>query len=257
MQEIRQLVSSLKRIMRSRGITYASLAQALGISEASVKRTFSQRTFTLDRLAKICEVLDLSIYELARTARLAEDDLPKELSAEQENALAADPLLLAYFYLLINGWRPARIAGHFKMPRPRHTKLLIRLDRLALIRLLPGNQVVLVTSRTIEWRPDGPVRALYESLVLREFLNFSFDKPTERYRFASAELSSASAQLLARKVDRLVREFDEMAELDLTLPASKKTGVGLLIGQRPWAFWSVLAAVGADEVAVGGPSYSQ
>ncbi|MEM7706898.1 MAG: helix-turn-helix transcriptional regulator [Pseudomonadota bacterium] len=246
MQEVRQLVAGLKRIMKSRGITYASLAEALGISEASVKRTFSQQTFTLERLAKICEVLDLSLYELTRTARLAEDSLPAQLTDEQESALAENPQLLCYFYLLLNGWRPARLKGHFGVSTPRHTKLLLELGRLGLIRVLQGNQVVLVTSRNIEWQPGGPVRRLYESIVLREFLNFRFQGASDRYRFASAELSGASAQLLARKVDRLVREFDEMAELDMTLPAGKKSGVGLLIAQRPWAFWSILAEVGAD-----------
>ena len=41
------LVESLKRELRARNITYAAVARRLGMSEASVKRMFSQREFVL------------------------------------------------------------------------------------------------------------------------------------------------------------------------------------------------------------------
>ena len=45
-----QLIDALKRVLKSRRLTYADLAAGVGLSEASVKRLFSQRTFTLERL---------------------------------------------------------------------------------------------------------------------------------------------------------------------------------------------------------------
>jgi len=44
------LVETLKRVLKGRGITYAQVAERLRLSEASVKRMFSRRDFTLQRL---------------------------------------------------------------------------------------------------------------------------------------------------------------------------------------------------------------
>ena len=44
------LVDALKRALKGKGITYAAVAEGLGLSEASVKRMFSRRDFTLQRM---------------------------------------------------------------------------------------------------------------------------------------------------------------------------------------------------------------
>jgi hypothetical protein len=44
------LVESLKRMLKGRATTYARVAAGLGLSEASVKRMFSRRDLTLQRL---------------------------------------------------------------------------------------------------------------------------------------------------------------------------------------------------------------
>jgi len=50
------LVDTLKRILKGRGITYATVAAGLGLSEASVKRMFSRRDLTLQRLEDVCRI---------------------------------------------------------------------------------------------------------------------------------------------------------------------------------------------------------
>ena len=60
------LVETMKKVLKARGMTYADLALALHVSTATVKRQFSQRTFTLERLEEILKVLEIDFYELAR-----------------------------------------------------------------------------------------------------------------------------------------------------------------------------------------------
>jgi transcriptional regulator with XRE-family HTH domain len=50
------LVDVLKRELRARGVTYAQVARKLRLSEASIKRMFSKRDFTLKRLDEICQL---------------------------------------------------------------------------------------------------------------------------------------------------------------------------------------------------------
>ena len=62
----REIVETLKRVLKARSMTYADLAAALRVSTPTVKRLFSQRTFTLERLEEILRVLEMDFYELAR-----------------------------------------------------------------------------------------------------------------------------------------------------------------------------------------------
>src|SRR6266516_3038868 len=92
------LVTTLKKLLRSQGFAYARVAQRVHLSEASVKRLFSRRTFTLARLEEFCGLLDIDFFELARIARGRAADV-HQMTLKQEEALAHDEKLLALFYL--------------------------------------------------------------------------------------------------------------------------------------------------------------
>ena len=96
-----QLIATLKKVLKSRGRTYADLALGLGLSEASIKRLFSEKTFTLQRLEEVCRYLEMDIFELARMAR-GESDAVRQMTMAQEELLASDRKLLGLFYLLMN-----------------------------------------------------------------------------------------------------------------------------------------------------------
>ncbi len=55
-------------------------------------------------------------------------------------------------------------------------------------------------------------------------------------RFETGELSESSMKILARRIQKLVKQCDELAELDMALPAESKQSVVLLVAFRPWIF---------------------
>lgn len=93
MSQTQELLRTLKKCLRAKGLGYRDVAKALDISEASVKRIFSQSTFTLPRLEQVCRFLDMSIYDLARQTRLGTDDEITRLTLEQELGLTKDSTL--------------------------------------------------------------------------------------------------------------------------------------------------------------------
>ena len=240
MSQTRQWTDTLKRCLKTRGLTYRDVAKALNLSEASIKRLFSERSFSLRRLEQICQLMDMSFSDLARLNELRYEERLTVLSIEQESALADDAILLSYFYLLLNGWKKGRIAKRFDLEEPRQIRLLARLDRLGLIELQPGNRVRLLTARRIQWRRGGPVRRLYEREVKQAFLKDSFARGVAHFGFESAELAPESARLILRRLTRLTRDFDEMAEMDQNLQATEKRGYGLMVAIRPWAYWNIV-----------------
>ncbi len=246
MSQTQNLLQSLKKCLRARGLTYRDVAVALEISEPSVKRIFSEQTFSLQRLEDVCRFLDLSFYDLARMTRHDGEEEITQLTLQQERGLANDPLVLTYFYLLLTGRTPAKISKEFGLDAQQQTSMLVRLSKLKLVELLSNNNGRLLTGRRIDWRRDGPIRKLYQRQVQSAFMESKFDGGDEMFRFDTGELSAASVSVLTKKFEKLSQEFDEFAELDISTPAAKKKAYGLMLGFRPWTFWQILESTAND-----------
>ena len=63
-RQVSKILNALKLTMRSKGITYKTLANKLGCSEPSVKRIFSTEKVSFERVEEICDLVGLSILEL-------------------------------------------------------------------------------------------------------------------------------------------------------------------------------------------------
>jgi DNA-binding Xre family transcriptional regulator len=234
--ETARIMASLKRLMRSRAMTYAGLAQRIGLSEASVKRIFSRATLTLARLDQICQALDTSIQEITRLAGDQVAESSESLTIRQEEALAADPNLLACFYLVASGREGSEIVAELGADERKVRRWYVQLQALGLIEMRSGLRARARTTTAIKWREHGPVSRLYARQVRQEFLQSPFSGAIEALHFRSSELSEASCRVLMRKLERLATEFRDLAELDRGLPSRDKRSMGLLLATRPWVF---------------------
>jgi DNA-binding Xre family transcriptional regulator len=231
-----RIINSLKRLMKSRQITYRELARRIQLSEASVKRIFSRATMTLARLDDICQALEVSLSDLVRITAEQSTDAPELLTLEQEKALAADPNLLACFYLLANGRSGRDVTVELGVDERAVRRWMVRLDALRLIEMRSKLRARTRAASVIAWRRDGPLRILYEKQVRQEFLQTAFARSGEALHFLSAELSEASSKVLLRKMERIAGEFRDLAELDRSVPAKEKRSIAALLAVRPWVF---------------------
>lgn len=234
--EAARIVESLKRIMKSRSVTYSRLARGIDLSEASVKRIFSRGTLTLDRLQQICFSLGITIQEVVRLASELDSDTPDVLTLEQEDVLAADFNLLACFYLLANGRTGREVAEELRSDERQVRKWFVRLHSLGLIQLQDGMRAKARVTSAIVWCKDGPVRRAYEERARMEFMQSPFSGASELQHFRSAELSEASWRVFLRKLERLTAEFRDLAEIDRSLPSREKRSVAIMLAARPWVF---------------------
>ena len=153
MSQTSQLIDTLKKILRERKITYADVATHLNLSEANVKRMFSKRHFTLNRLEAICSLANADLGYLI--TRMHEGSMIiDELTLEAEQDLIANIKLLLMAQLLINRWTLDDIVSVYNFDEHEATRLLAKLDRLGFIELLPGNRVRTLVSRNFKWMRD-------------------------------------------------------------------------------------------------------
>jgi transcriptional regulator with XRE-family HTH domain len=228
------LVESLKRELKARNITYAEVAARLRVSEASVKRMFSQKEFTLSRLDAICEVAGIEFSDLARTLA-AQDAVISQLTYEQEKEFVDNPRLMLVALCTLNHWSFEQIVSFYDIDPPECTRLLARLDRLKFIELLPRNRVRLLVSRAFAWIPDGPIQRLFKEHFATDFFGSRFDGEHEVMVLANGALSAASLSALLARLRRTAAEFAELRGDDAALPASARSQITLLLAARPWA----------------------
>jgi len=227
------LVETLKRILKGQGITYAQLAPQLRLSEASVKRMFSRRDFTLQRLEDVCRVAGIDFADLAREAA-GEGARVTQLSVEQEREIVSDPKMLMVALCAVGNWTFDEIVDTYAITPQECVGYLARLDRHRIIELQPGNRIRPLISRTFAWLPDGPIQRFFRERVENEFLSSAFDRPGEVFLFVSGMLSRDSMTELCARLRRVAREFAELHRDDLTLPLASRYGTSLLLATRAW-----------------------
>ncbi|MFI4968446.1 MAG: helix-turn-helix domain-containing protein [Gammaproteobacteria bacterium] len=235
MAQSAQLIEALKASLKAQGLTYADVARSLKLSEASIKRCFSEQGFTLERLEQICGLAGLEISDLVELA--AEQRPPfTSLTPEQEEALLQDPKLLLMTFLVLSHWQFADILKSYQLTEHEAIQLLSRLDRLGLIDLLPGNRIKLLTARNFSWRKDGPMQQFFEREVLRDFLASRFNGARDEMKFVGGLLSWASLERVQQGMNSLAREFNELVAADSKLPLEERFSCAALFAARPWVF---------------------
>ena len=227
------LVDSLKRELRARNITYAAVAARLGMSEASVKRMFSRKAFTLARLDAICELAGMEFSDLARTLS-SQDAVISQLSYEQEKEFVDNHKLMLVALCTLNHWSFQQIVAVYDLDAAECTRLLARLDRLKFIELMPNNRIRLLVSRAFAWIPDGPIQRLFKEQVHGDFFGSRFDGDDELLVLNNAALSRSSVSTLLARLRKTAAEFCGMRSDDASLPLRERAPVTLLLAARPW-----------------------
>lgn len=227
------IVDSLKRALKARGITYAELATRIDMSEASVKRMFSQRNFTLQRLDEILQAAKLDIQDISLHAQ---DDakLISRLTWEQEEEIINNPKLFIVAVSALNLIPVEHIVRVYQVTEAEVVIQLARLDKLGFLELLPNNRVKLLVSRTFEWIPDGPIQNYFRQAAYTDFLSSKFDGKDELMQVTNVLLSEKSIELLQSRLQQIAREFSQIHQEEAKLAFEDKTPITILLAARPW-----------------------
>lgn len=229
------IIGAIKHHLKLRGITYQELARRLKVSEPTVKRDLARGDFTLSRLERICEVLGVTIADLANTAP-SRELLITQFTQQQERALAADPKLLLLTYLIVNQWKLDEILAAFHISENELVSLLLSLDKLGIVRFRPPRGVQTLTARNFSWRKDGPVHEFFLERVVPEYFRARFDKPGDDFYFVAGSLSRAALSRFKSALSRLAAEFEDLARRDAKLPLDERDGCTAILAIRDWQF---------------------
>lgn len=229
------LVLALKKELKAAQMTYADLAEGLGMAESSVKRMLAKGDMALSRIDAICRVLKLDFGELAR--RVADSQpLLKELTQEQEKAVVADKKLLLCAICVLSQWTPEQITAEYRLTEAECIKYFAQLDRIGIIELRPLNRYRLKLAKTFRWRPHGPVMNYFRDHVVLDYFGGGFDRQAEGLLLVHGSVSRAIAPSFMDRLQRVAQDFAQQHQADQKLPEKEREGYTLVLAMRSWEF---------------------
>ncbi|WP_184298859.1 helix-turn-helix domain-containing protein [Roseateles oligotrophus] len=161
MSSTHSLIALIKAEMKSAGLSYAALAQALSLSESSVKRMFAAGgEMPLSRVDEICRALNTDFAELSQKL-LAQQPLRRELSLAQERAVVAEPKLLLMAICCLSQWSAEQILASYRLSEAEVTRYLAQLDSLGILELRPLNRYKLQVAKNVFAIPMGSRKCLF------------------------------------------------------------------------------------------------
>ena len=217
------LVAALKKELKTAQMTYADLAQALGMAESSVKRMLARGDMPLSRIDAICRALALDFADLAR--RVADEQpLLKELTQEQERAVVADKKLLLMAICVLSQWTLEQVTTTYRLTEAEGIQYLAQLDRIGIIELRPFNRYRLKLAKTFRWRPHGAVMNYFREHALLDYFAGGFDGPGEGVLLVHGAISRSLAPAFMERMQRVAHDFAQQHLADQKLPESEREG---------------------------------
>ena len=235
MSTTQDLVNALKAELRAAGVTYADLADALGMSESSVKRVFAKADMPLSRIDEMLRVLKMDFAELARKVADAQP-LSRELTAAQEAAVVADRKLLLLAICCLSQWSFEAMTREYAFSDAECIKYLAQLDRLGIIELRPLNRYRLKVAKGFRWLPHGPVMQYFREHVAADYLSGGFDGDGELIMLVHGEITKSIATTFVERLQRVGQDFAQAHVNEQRLPDEQRTPYTLLVGMRTWLF---------------------
>lgn len=230
-----ELVLALKKELKASQMTYADLAVALGMAESSVKRMLSVGDMSLSRVDAICRALKLDFSELAR--RVADkQQLPSEMTQEQERAVVADKRLLLVAICVLSQWTMEQIKANYRLSDAQVIQCLAQLDRIGIVELRPLNRYRLKLAKAFRWRPHGPVMEYFRDHAMADYFSGGFGGPGEGLLLVHGSVSKSLASTFIERMQSVAQDFARQHLADQKLPKKDLQGYTLLLAMRSWEF---------------------
>ena len=234
------LVTALKKELKTAQMTYADLAQALGMAESIVKRMLAKGDMPLSRVDAICRALKLDFADLAR--RVADNQpLLSQLTQEQERAVVADKKLLLCAICVLSQWTLEQITSAYRITEAEVVRAWVQLDRIGIIELRPLNRYRLKLAKTFRWRPHGAVMDYFREHALLDYFSGGFDGPGEGLLLVHGSISRSLAPSFRERMQRVAQDFAQQHLADQKLADKDLQGYTLLLGMRSWEFGAFAA----------------
>jgi transcriptional regulator with XRE-family HTH domain len=231
--QIDVLMTVLREALRARGMRQRDVAHRLEVTERTVTRWLSGRGVDPRVIEQLCELVGMTFFDLCDLAARRVEQRICRLTVQQEQALADDTLLSYLFAQIRKGWSSEELCREVAIPEATFVDGVIRLEKLGLIEVLPGNEIRLRTVKEIEWRPNGPFSGYINKWLTWALDHADIGEPDALWEHDALMLSAASCAQLELKFRRLLQEARELSDIDRRLNTRSRDWYAFVLTLRP------------------------
>ena len=229
------LVAAIKDELKAAHVTYADVADALGLSQSSVKRMFARADMPLSRIDAILRLVRLDVADLARRVADAAP-LRHELTLSQEEAVVADRRLMLLAVCCLSQWTLEQMVATYAIDTIEAQALLARLDALGIVAFKPPGHYRLNVAKTFRWQPHGPVMTYFRTQVAGDYFDAGFDGDGETLMLVHGHVGAAAATGFVERLQRIGEDFAQQHRAEQRLPDDRKAPYPLVAAMRSWVF---------------------
>lgn len=218
-----EITSALKSALKSKGITYKEVADKLGLSEKTIKRLFRDKDCSLSRLNDICELIDVSLYDLLDFAKNYNEPLAK-LSHQQLLYLGAHPFHFNFLMLLTTNHSIDLIMQTYGLSDVSIFRYLRDLDAQGMIELGPNNDFKLLIHGKLLMQLQGPVHQniLDKNLAFLQYVVKHDGEKGTQFNSAFRYMSEHTLNALNDDLVSVFRQYRKQSYQDETFLAKDK-----------------------------------
>lgn len=255
MSEKTKILAAIKLRMRRDGMTYASLAKKLSVSEVTVKRYFSEQRLSLDSLDEICSVLNVTLDELMAELKASLQVQKEKFTQEQELALAKDEFLFILFYVVARKLSYQEILKRLSHHKPsKIIRGLRALEALQLVDFETEEKLRALVSSNAEILPHGPLWNRYSSVAINEFFASAFTGKNEFFDLSIGFVSKSGHGRVRQIIEKAQSEIHALLRLENSSSSARREGEFLWIAScyRPVGFSMLEIIAEKSQVLSGG-----
>jgi transcriptional regulator with XRE-family HTH domain len=231
--ETELVFESLKKIMKSKGFTYKSLAQELQVAESTLKRIFSQKNCSLDKLMSICDVVGVSFSDLV--SLYENNKLPViKIDKELEKFFLDQPEYFK-FYRQFTLYKSAKIVQEKNQLTEKCVSLYCeKLSQLGLLKLNKKKEYELSEEGFVQFSKLTKLQSKIFNDWSRHLLDHALNKePHYLYKAASTRLTKKSSEEFKQQVAILFEKFTQKGYLENIAANKKVEPVGVFMVSGP------------------------
>lgn len=227
-------LSSIKRALKTKGMSYAELARLLRMTESGVKKMLNAKDISLRRILQIAEVLGVNPSQLLQSAEQSEIPILR-LSDKQEQALIKDLDLLAVFWrLTVENQSLEQISRAQGISLDKTQKLLLQLSKLDLA-ILTKEKILPMISKKFRLDDSSPLAKKLNREGSMATLNKSLNQTGQGFhRLITIKMSTESFTKFIQEGSDFLEEFVRLSEREeLSYPSEKLNNVSALLAMAP------------------------
>lgn len=237
--ELTLVLEQLKLMLKARKITYAQLAQGLGVAESTLKKTFVAKDCSFNRLNEICYFLNINLSDILKS--IEEQRVTEIAFAEdvEKHFLTNRTALRVYWELTFERSSLEDLLAAKWLTREKLFSILKELDSFGLIELLPYDKVQVAKLVPVKWKRNKT--KLQEEIYLqwsKKVIDDTYAEKEEDFNISLLyyQLREETLEDFRRELRELEDKYSRLTIRDLKLYPDEIKKVRYLSSYTPGRF---------------------